>query len=145
MVQVEAFLADCCERVPGQCVRVKDLYAAYGAWCADHGEQPLAKIAFGGILTTCGIGVHGGSGRHGDLRTDIVLRDGRHLALATPQPVANESDGQVVLSLHYQAGMRVRPARVRLEQAVDSQDTIPFVRLRMSEPVGRILITWEGR
>ena len=33
----------------------------------------------------------------------------------------------------------------RLEQAVDSQDTIPFVRLRMSEPVGRILITWDGR
>jgi hypothetical protein len=41
--------------------------------------------------------------------------------------------------------MRVSPARVRLEQAPDSHDTIPFVRLRMSEPVGRIMITWEGR
>jgi hypothetical protein len=67
------------------------------------------------------------------------------LADAAPRPVAGEKEGQVVLSLHYQAGMRVSPARVRLEQAVDSHDTIPFVRLRMTEPVGRIMITWEGR
>jgi hypothetical protein len=67
------------------------------------------------------------------------------LADAVPQAVAGESEGQVVLSLHYQAGMRVRPARVRLERAVDPQDSIPFVRLRMTEPAGRILITWEGR
>jgi hypothetical protein len=67
------------------------------------------------------------------------------LADAVPRKVGNEAEGQVVLSLHYQAGMRVRPARVRLEQAVDSHDNIPFVRLRMSEPVGRVMITWEGR
>lgn len=67
------------------------------------------------------------------------------LADARPQPVPNEKEGQVVLSLHYQEGMRVRPARVRLERAVDPQDSIPFVRLRMTAPVGRILITWEGR
>jgi hypothetical protein len=66
------------------------------------------------------------------------------LADAVPQPVPGE-EGQVVLSLHYQAGMRVRPARVRLERAVDSQDSIPFVRLRLTEPAGRVLITWEGR
>jgi hypothetical protein len=73
--------------------------------------------------------------------------DARAILLADvePQPVAGESEGQVVLSLHYQAGMRVRPARVRLERAVDPQDSIPFVRLRLTEPAGRILITWEGR
>ena len=56
-----------------------------------------------------------------------------------------ESAGQIVLSLHYQAGMRVRPGRIRLEQAVDPQDEIHFVRLRMDEPVGRVFITWDGR
>jgi hypothetical protein len=68
------------------------------------------------------------------------------LADAVPaQPGPGETEGQVVLSLHYQAGMRVRPSRVKLEQAVDSQDAIPFVRLRMREPVGTILITWDSR
>ncbi len=67
----------------------------------------------------------------------------RHLPGTVPAQMGE--DGQIVLSLHYQAGMRVSPSRVRLEQAVDSQDTIPFVRLRMSERVGRIMITWDGR
>ena len=73
--------------------------------------------------------------------------DSRGILLAdvVPQAVPGESAGQVVLSLHYQAGMRVRPARVRLEQAVDPRDAIPFVRLRTDEPVGRVFITWDGR
>ena len=67
------------------------------------------------------------------------------LADLVPQAVPGESAGQVVLSLHYQSGMRVRPSRIRLEKAVDPQDTIPFVRLRTDEPVGRVFITWDGR
>jgi hypothetical protein len=69
------------------------------------------------------------------------------LADARPEPSGDREaeEGAVVLSLHYQAGMRVSPGRVRLEQAVDPQDAIPFVRLRMSEPVGRIIITWDNR
>ncbi|MFO0877233.1 MAG: hypothetical protein U0840_07645 [Gemmataceae bacterium] len=81
----------------------------------------------------------------GSVRWQAADSRGILLADAIPQKIANETDGQVVLSLHYQAGMRVRPTRVKIERAVDSEDTIPFVRLRMSEPVGRILITWEGR
>ncbi len=61
------------------------------------------------------------------------------------RPGPGESEGHLVLSLHYQEGMRVRPSRVRIEKAVDSQDSIGFVRLRMSEPVGTILITWDSR
>ena len=70
----------------------------------------------------------------GILLTDVV-----------PQAVPGESAGQVVLSLHYQAGMRVRPTRIRIEPAFDLQDAIPFVRLRADEPVGRVFITWDGR
>jgi hypothetical protein len=71
--------------------------------------------------------------------------DSRRILLADAVPAHAGEDGQIVLSLHYQAGMRVSPSRVRLEQAVDSQDTIPFVRLRTNERVGRIMITWDGR
>jgi hypothetical protein len=74
--------------------------------------------------------------------------DARGILLAdcVPAPPGpGETEGQIVLSLHYQEGMRIRPSRVKLEKAVDSQDNIPFVRLRMREPVGTILITWDSR
>jgi hypothetical protein len=67
------------------------------------------------------------------------------LADVVPEEVPGEEEGQVLLSLHYQAGMRVSPSRVRLEKAVGTHDNVPFVRLRSREPVGRVLITWEGR
>jgi hypothetical protein len=67
------------------------------------------------------------------------------LSNAVPERIGRDGEGQIVLSLHYQAGMRVTPARVRLERAYGPEDAIPFVRLRVSEPVGRVMITWEGR
>jgi hypothetical protein len=67
------------------------------------------------------------------------------LADASPARVGDEEEGQVLLSLHYQAGMRVTPSRVRLEPAPWVKGPIPFVRLRLSEPVGRVMITWDGR
>jgi hypothetical protein len=73
--------------------------------------------------------------------------DARRILLsnAVPESTGPDGEGQIVLSLHYQAGMRVTPARVRLERAFGPEDAIPFVRLRVSEPVGRVMITWEGR
>jgi hypothetical protein len=74
--------------------------------------------------------------------------DTRHILLSDVVPERSdpgEAEGQVVLCFHYQTGMRVTPSRVRLEKAEDSQDAIPFVRLRVSEPVGRVMITWESR
>jgi hypothetical protein len=58
--------------------------------------------------------------------------------------------GQVLLSLHYQAGMRVAPSRVhiesaRIEKAELPSDSIPFVRLWVDEPVTRVTITWDKR
>jgi hypothetical protein len=74
--------------------------------------------------------------------------DARRILLADVEPRPpgpGEGEGQIVLSLHYQAGMRVTPGRVRLERALGPDDAIPFVRLRVAEPVGRVMITWEGR
>jgi hypothetical protein len=54
-------------------------------------------------------------------------------------------DGSVVLSLHYQTGLTAAPARVTVEPEIDPQDSIPFVRLRLDEPVARVTLTWERR
>ena len=40
-------------------------------------------------------------------------------------------DGKVVLSLHYQAGMKALPARVQVEREIDPYDPIPLVRLKV--------------
>jgi hypothetical protein len=54
-------------------------------------------------------------------------------------------NGEVILSLHFQDGWRARPASVRIERELDPFDPIPFVRLRMAEPIGRVTLTWDGR
>jgi len=63
----------------------------------------------------------------------------------------NHGKKQVLLSLHYQAGMRVAPSRVLLDscllERVDSVpgDARPFVRLWIEEPVTRVTIIWDKR
>jgi hypothetical protein len=55
-------------------------------------------------------------------------------------------DGQVLLSLHYQEGLRVTPSRVRIERAETLNDRIDFVRLVVPDQrVSRVTITWEKR
>jgi hypothetical protein len=53
--------------------------------------------------------------------------------------------GEVVLSLHYQAGLRAAPRRVRVEPGLDKTDAIPFVRLIVEEPVARVTLFWDKR
>jgi hypothetical protein len=76
---------------------------------------------------------------HGQAK--LLEADCRHLALADVVP----EDGKVVLSMHYQAGLRVSPNRVHLEQEPDPRDPIPFIRLRLSGPVARVTLTWQDR
>jgi hypothetical protein len=55
-------------------------------------------------------------------------------------------DGQVLLSLHYQEGLRVTPSRVTLQRAETLNDRIDFVRLVIPDnKVARVTITWEKR
>jgi hypothetical protein len=63
----------------------------------------------------------------------------------------NHGKKQILLSLHYQAGMRVVPSRVQLDsysiERLNSMpgDSRPFVRLWVDEPVTRVTITWDKR
>jgi hypothetical protein len=52
-------------------------------------------------------------------------------------------DGQLVLSFHYQAGLRATPGRVQVERETDPFDPIPFIRLRVPGPLSQVTLTWE--
>jgi hypothetical protein len=65
--------------------------------------------------------------------------DSHAVALADVVP----ENGEVVLSLHYQNGWRVRPGNVRVEREPDAYDPIPFVRLRLPGPVARLTLEWS--
>ncbi len=63
----------------------------------------------------------------------------------------NHGKKQILLSLHYQAGMRVAPSRVLLDsypmERIDLMpgDARPFVRLWVDEPVARVTIIWGDK
>jgi hypothetical protein len=71
----------------------------------------------------------------------LIAADWRHIILADVVP----EDGKVVLSLHYQAGLRVSPSRVQIEKEPDPRDPIPLVRLRVPDPVARLTVTWQPK
>jgi hypothetical protein len=68
----------------------------------------------------------------------ILHMDSQHITLADVVP----EDGVVVLSLHYQSGLRAAPARVQVDRDEDAADMIPFVRLRLDRPAARVTLTW---
>jgi hypothetical protein len=74
-------------------------------------------------------------------RAEWLAADSERIALGDVVPDGDE----VVLSLHYQEGLRVLPSRVRIERELDPRDPIPFVRLRMSGPVTCLTLTWDKR
>jgi hypothetical protein len=54
--------------------------------------------------------------------------------------------GQVILCMHYQKGMKANPSRVRVEGVeLTGYDPVMFVRLRLDDPASRVTITWEKR
>jgi hypothetical protein len=73
----------------------------------------------------------------------LLHADAHHLTFADVVP---DSNGTVVLSMHYQEGMRLAPGRVQVERCVgDVHDPVPFVRLRVASPVSRVTLIWEDR
>jgi hypothetical protein len=74
-------------------------------------------------------------------RAEWLRADSRRIVLGDLVP----ENGVVVLSLHYQAGMKASPGHIEIERELDPHDPIPFVRLRLGGPLARLTITWEGR
>jgi hypothetical protein len=72
-------------------------------------------------------------------RAELVEADDRYTTLKDVEP----ENGVVVISLHYQAGMRATPGRVQIEREPSGDDPIGFVRLRLAEPAARVTITWQ--
>jgi hypothetical protein len=72
-------------------------------------------------------------------QAQVVQADSAHITLADVVPEA----GVIVLSLHYQKGLRASPSRVQLEREPDAADPIGFLRLRLAGPVARVTLTWE--
>ena len=72
-------------------------------------------------------------------KAKLVHADWHHLTLAEVVP----ENGVVVLSMHYQAGLRVSPSRVQIEKEPDPYDPIPLIRLRVPGPVARLTLTWQ--
>jgi hypothetical protein len=70
----------------------------------------------------------------------LLRADSQRIALADVIP----DDGEVVLSLHYQAGMRVSPSRVKIEREPDPFDPIPLIRLHVPGPVALVTLSWDA-
>jgi hypothetical protein len=68
--------------------------------------------------------------------------DTRSIALGDVVP---DAKGEVVLSVHHQAGLRAFPSRVRIEECKDGRDPVSLVRLRVAGPVARVTLTWDPR
>jgi hypothetical protein len=69
----------------------------------------------------------------------LLSANSREIVLADIVP----DDGQLVLSFHYQAGLRAIPDRVQVEREPDPFDPIPFIRLRVPGPLPQVTLTWE--
>jgi hypothetical protein len=71
----------------------------------------------------------------------LIHADSHHITLADVVP----ENGDVVLSFHYQRGMRALPSRVQVDCLQDVGDPIGFLRLRVAGPVARVTLTWDDR
>ena len=70
---------------------------------------------------------------------ELLSADGQYIMLGNVVP----KNGEVILSLHYQAGMRASPGRVQIERATSGDDDIGFVRLRLATTAKFVTLTWE--
>lgn len=77
-------------------------------------------------------------------RRKVVLTD--VMPADAPHPDGGPLPAKViVLSLHHQPGLRINPNIVIVERDPCPHDPIPMLRLRMTAPLSRIVISWENR
>jgi hypothetical protein len=70
-----------------------------------------------------------------------VTADRFSISLADVVP----ENGEVVLSMHYQEGLRARPGWVKVDREPDAYDPIPLIRLQMIAPAARVTLAWDKR
>ncbi|MCI0462738.1 MAG: hypothetical protein L0Z62_37795 [Gemmataceae bacterium] len=137
----DAYLKDYCERynVGWVVCWSPPALARLRAW---KGAEELARVVDGGEGYLFRIRDHVPSialPRKGQAK--LLHADSHHITLGDVVP----QNGLVVLSLHYQAGLRASPARVQVEPEPAGQHPVPFVRLRVDSPVTRVTLTWEEK
>ncbi len=71
-------------------------------------------------------------------QAEVLSADGQQIMLRNVVP----HNGEVLLSMHYLAGMRASPSRVQIEPAT-GEDQIGFVRLRLAVPAAVVTLTWD--
>jgi hypothetical protein len=74
-------------------------------------------------------------------QAQLERADRRKIVLTDAIP---NDQGELVLSLHYQPGMRVSPTIIKIESDKDLFDPIPFVKLKLPGPVSRIVLSWHN-
>lgn len=73
-------------------------------------------------------------------QAELLEVNGRYIMLGNVVP----HHGEVVLSLHYQAGMRASLPRVQIDRADSAgDDQIGFVRLKLAVEAKRLTLSWE--
>ncbi len=70
---------------------------------------------------------------------ELLEANGRYIMLKNVVP----HQGEVVISLHYQTGMRASLPRVQVEKAGSADDSIGFVRLVLAVEAKHVTLTWE--
>ncbi len=68
----------------------------------------------------------------------LVQADADRIVLADVEP----EHGDLVLSMHYQAGFHISPGPAATERVIDAHDPIPLLRIRLPGPVLRLTLTW---
>jgi hypothetical protein len=107
----------------------------YRKWPGVDREMPVRDDVPGVLFT---LKPHGGSFVTRG-KAEIVRMDCRHITLADVVP----ENGEVVLNLHYFAGLKATPSRVQVQREPPSLDPIGFIRLKVSEPTPRVTLKWD--
>jgi hypothetical protein len=71
-------------------------------------------------------------------KAQVLSADAHRITLTNIVP----EEGEVVLSFHWHAKMRISNARVKLETWQQPYDTVPMIRLKIPEEMARLTIQW---
>ncbi|CAN5259912.1 hypothetical protein BH11PLA2_BH11PLA2_11370 [soil metagenome] len=105
----------------------------------DDGDVTLVKLERNCSFILFGSAKWEQADRKKVVLTDVIPAD-------APHPDGGPIPAKViVLSLHYQAGLKVSPNIVTVERVPSAHDPIPMVRLRMHGPLSRVVLSWENR